>query len=86
LLPLKLICTQSGQALPVPSFQPPPLPQFTPARSLLLTAATGKPALMVLEAEATAPLLARATLLAPAALTPCYRGVLLEAALPASPA
>ena len=70
----------------VASFQPPPLPQLTPARSLLLTADTGKAALMVLEADATAPLLASATLLAPAALTPCDNGLLLEAALPASPA
>jgi hypothetical protein len=45
LLPLKLIETVSGKALAVASFQPPPLPQLTPARSLLLIAAMGKAAL-----------------------------------------
>jgi hypothetical protein len=41
LLPLKVICTQSGKAPGVPSAQPPPLFQPVPARSLLLTALTG---------------------------------------------
>jgi hypothetical protein len=61
LLVLKLIDTVSGRVSAVASFQPPPLPQLRPARSLLLTADTGKAALMVLEADATAPLLASAT-------------------------
>ena len=56
----KLIDTVSGKASAVASFQPPPLPQLTPARSLLLTAETGKAALMVLDAVATPPLLASA--------------------------
>jgi len=43
--PLKTICTQSGKAFPVASFQPPPLPQPAPVRSPLLIALTGKPAL-----------------------------------------
>src|SRR6266567_7950128 len=69
LLPLKLICTQSGKTLAVASAQPPPLPQPAPARSLLLMAATGCAALNVLDALATAPSAERATLDVPA-LTP----------------
>jgi len=42
LLPLKLICTQSGHALPVASFQPPLTPQLAPVRTLLMIADTGK--------------------------------------------
>ena len=42
LMPLKLICTQSGQASPVLSFQPPLTPQFAPVRMLLMMAETGK--------------------------------------------
>ena len=45
LLPLKLICTQSGQALAVLSFQPPLTPQFAPVRMLSMMADTGKLAL-----------------------------------------
>src|ERR1700676_3109008 len=57
LLPLKSISTQSGNPA-VASAQPPPLPQLTPARSLLLIDATGKDGERVLDAEATPPLLA----------------------------
>ena len=41
LAPLNVTCTQSGYVPALASFQPPPLPQFVPVRSLLLTAETG---------------------------------------------
>ena len=88
LLPLKLICTQSGKTARVSSFQPPPLLQLRPARSSLLTEATVNDwpgTVKVLDAEATPPLLAKATLIWPDALTTCDSGGLLDAALPASP-
>src|SRR6267142_2226475 len=59
--PLKVISTESGKAFAVPSFQPPPLPQPTPARSPLLTLLTGKSELKVEEATATPPFAANAT-------------------------
>ncbi len=86
LLPLKSISTQSGKALAVASFQPPPLPQPAPLRSLLLIAATGNWLLNTLEAEATAPALASATLMPPEAVSmTCSKVLLVEPALPASP-
>src|SRR5678815_1070306 len=81
LLPLKAICTQSGYAFALVSFQPPPLPQLTPARSPLLIDDAGKAGLIVLEAVATPPLLASATLTEPTAFTTCDSGVLADAAL-----
>src|ERR1700694_5883100 len=66
---MKTICTQSGYTLGVPSAHPPPLPHPAPARSLLLIAVTGCAALNVVDALATAPVAASATLEGPA-LTP----------------
>ena len=82
-----MICTQSAKLLRVASFQPPPLPQVKPVRSLSLIAAMGNPAPWVLDAVATPPLAARATLTAPldALLTTCESAVLADAALVASP-
>src|SRR6188472_2347847 len=54
--------TESGKAEAVPSVHTPPAPKGAPVRSPLFTALTGKLALQVLEAEATAPTLASATL------------------------
>src|SRR4029078_3096082 len=86
LLPMKSISTQSGKALAAASFQPPPLPQPAPLRSLLLIAATGNCALDTLAPSATAPALASATLVPPEAVLITWSKVLLvEAALPASP-
>ena len=45
-VPLKLICSQSGNVLPQQAlFQPPPLPQLTPLLTLSMSADTGKPVL-----------------------------------------
>src|SRR6476646_6076644 len=85
LLPLKLICTQSGQTLGLASFQPPLTPQLAPVRTLSMIADTGKPVLKVLEALATAPLLASAKLMLAGAMTTCDSAALVEAASSASP-
>src|SRR5437016_700507 len=53
--------TVSGKTEAVPSAQTPPAPYGAPVRSPLLTAVTGKFALHVLDAVATAPALANAT-------------------------
>ena len=71
--------------LPVLSFQPPLTPQLAPVRTLLMIADTGKLPLYVLEALATPPLLASATLMLVVALTTCDSAALADAALPASP-
>src|SRR5947209_5057534 len=63
--PLKSSCTVSGYWPRVPSAQPPPFDQLTPARSALLMAVTGNAALYWLEAVAKTPRLARATLVPP---------------------
>src|SRR5450755_3596066 len=59
---LKVIWAQSGKLYAVPSFQPPLLPQLTPARSLSLRPAGPKAALKEEDTLATPPLLASATL------------------------
>src|SRR6478736_5574760 len=81
LLPPKLICTESGQTLGVASFQPPLTPQLAPVRTLSMIADTGKPVLKVLDAPATAPLLASATLMLAVALTTCDSAAVLHAAV-----
>src|SRR5690242_19127027 len=60
--PLKTMVTVSGKTDAVPSVQTPPAPKPAPVRSPLLTAVTGKLAFQLLDAEATAPALASATL------------------------
>src|SRR5581483_9677570 len=62
---LKSISTQSGPAFCVPSFQPPPAPQFRPLRSPLLIAETGYPGPSVDEADARPPLAGSATSILP---------------------
>jgi hypothetical protein len=70
--PLKSICTSSGYAFAVASFQPPPAPHTAPLRSPLFTALTGYALLYWLDAVATAPTLASATLLLPTGpVIPC---------------
>src|SRR6266568_8472520 len=85
---LKSISTQSGQTESVASLQTPPAPKLSPARSPSLTADTGKEPLKVLDANATAPAEASATLtlVPPLPLTICDSGALFEPALLASPA
>src|ERR1700682_4132158 len=61
--PLKVIWAQSGKVPGVASFQPPLLPQLTPARSLSLRPAGPKDALKKEDTVATPPLPASATLI-----------------------
>src|SRR6266704_3631213 len=84
---LKSISTQSGQTESVASFHTPPAPKLSPARSPLLMADTGKEPLKVLDANATAPAEASATLtlVPPLPLTTCDSVELFEAALLGSP-
>ncbi len=63
LTPLKRTWIQSGNSPEVASFHPPPVPQPAPERLLSMTALGGKPALFVVEAIATPPFTASATLM-----------------------
>src|SRR4029453_7680065 len=60
-LPAKSTSTQSGKLPGVASTHPPPFPQFTPARSPLITLAAANPVPYVDDALATAPADASAT-------------------------
>src|SRR6185503_2899129 len=75
LAPLKVICTQSGYAPPVPSLHVPPAPYPTPRRSPLFTAVAGYPP-HADDAVATPPLADAATLTRPpppAGMNPEYK-------------